>query len=253
MRGAGQAVAVSPTAARNLRIALVLVAIALATWQRAYAVAALPPDFDERPYLHAAFRYAERMSAGRWAEIADLDENREHPPLVKLAFGAAIEAAGSPEPDWKRLRFGEPLPDAARPAFEVGRWTSAVPGIGQVAVAAAVHPLAGLLLAVEGYHAKYTSQAYLDAIPGLLFALALLPSRCSGPPPPASIPSAPSVCSPWRRSPSSRCRGGRSSGWLSPERRWSPSSRSIHICGRIRWDASATRSGSTSRTGRARM
>ncbi|HTE50184.1 MAG TPA: hypothetical protein VK698_04875 [Kofleriaceae bacterium] len=163
----------SPTTTRNLRIALVLLAIALATWQRACAVAALPPDFDELPYLQAGFDYAERMSPGRWGEIADLDENHEHPPLVKLAFGAGLKLAGPTEPDWKRLRVGESMPDAARPAFEVGRWTSAVPGIGQVAVAAAVDPLAGLLLAGEAYHAKYTSQAYLDAIPGLLFVLAL--------------------------------------------------------------------------------
>jgi hypothetical protein len=66
------------------------------------------------------------------------------------------------------------VPERARPAFETGRWTSAVFGIAQVAVAAAIHPIAGLLLAVESYHAKYTSQAYLEAIPGLLFVLALL-------------------------------------------------------------------------------
>lgn len=164
----------SPAAAKRARLALVLLAIALATWQRACAVDALPVDFDERRYLEAAFDYAERMAPGRWSQILDGDENREHPPLVKLAFGVALRASGAPEPDWERVPPTKPLPEAARPAFEAGRWASAVAGIGQVAIAAAIHPLAGLLLAGEAYHAKYTAQAYLDAIPGLLFALALL-------------------------------------------------------------------------------
>lgn len=159
---------------RNVRIALVLLAVALATWQRAHAVAELPVDHDERPYLQAAFRYAERMEPGRWDEIPDLADNREHPPLVKLAYGTAVKAAGSPEPDWSHTGSEKPVPAAARPAFEAGRWVSAVPGIAQVGLTAMIHPLAGLLLAVEGYHAKYTAQAYLEAIPGLLFALALL-------------------------------------------------------------------------------
>ena len=47
-------------------------------------------------------------------------------------------------------------------------------GIAQVGIASAVHPLAGLILAVEGYHAKYTAQAYLEGIPGLFFIMALL-------------------------------------------------------------------------------
>ena len=52
--------------ARTARLALVLLAVALGTWQRARAVALLPADFDELPCLHAAFRHAERMTPGRW-------------------------------------------------------------------------------------------------------------------------------------------------------------------------------------------
>jgi hypothetical protein len=165
----------SPTAARTLHLAIVLIAVVLATWQRARAVATLPPDHDERPYLMAAFQYAERMTAGRWHEIPDVEDNREHPPLVKLAYAAAVKAAGAPEPDWSHVStYGKPMPDDARSAFTAGRWTSAVPGIAQVGIAAAVHPVAGLLLAVEGFHTKFTSVAYLEAIAGLFFLLALL-------------------------------------------------------------------------------
>lgn len=160
---------------RAVHVALVLIAVVLAMWQRARAVEALHPDHDERPYLRAAFRYAERMAPGRWHELPDFDENSEHPPLVKLAYGVAVKAAGAPEPGWDHVStYGKPMPDDARAAFEAARWTSAVPGVAQVAIAAAVHPLAGLVLAVEGYHAKYTAQAYLEGIPGLFLLLALL-------------------------------------------------------------------------------
>jgi hypothetical protein len=160
--------------ARAARLGLVLLALALATWQRDRAVRLLPPDFDELDYLPSGFRYAERMAPGRWGEIPGVTKNSEHPPLVKLTYGVAVKAAGAPEPDWSALRVGSPIPDEARPAFTAGRWASAVPGIVQVGVAAVVHPLAGLLLAVEAYHAKYTAQAYLEGLPGLFFVLAVL-------------------------------------------------------------------------------
>jgi 4-amino-4-deoxy-L-arabinose transferase-like glycosyltransferase len=44
----------------------------------------------------------------------------------------------------------------------------------QIGVLAAMAPLGALLLAVEPYHAKYTAQAYLEAIPGLLALLAVV-------------------------------------------------------------------------------
>jgi hypothetical protein len=146
----------------------------VAAWQRARAVDRLEPDYDEMPYLHAGYRYAERMEPGRWGEISEVTENNEHPPLVKLAYGVAVKATGAPEPDLENLEAYKPMPDPARPAFLAGRWTSAVPGIAQVAIEAVVNPLAGLFLAVEMHHAKYTSQAYLEAIPGLLFLISLV-------------------------------------------------------------------------------
>lgn len=153
--------------------AVIVVVAVVASWQRARAVERLQPDYDEMTYLHAAYRYAERMAPGRWGEITAVTENEEHPPLVKLAYAAALKATGAPEPDLEKIEAYQPMPDAARPAFAAGRWTSAVPGVAQVAIATAVHPIAGLLLALEPRHAKYTSQAYLEGIPGLCFLLAL--------------------------------------------------------------------------------
>ena len=160
--------------ARAVRLSIAALAVALAIWQRACAVVSLPADYDEFHYVAAALRYADRMEPGRWGEILDGDMNYLHPPLVKLAYGSAIKLTGAPEPEAEEgLGVGKPLTDGARPAFEAARWTSAAPGVAQVAIAAAIHPLAGLLVAIEGYHAKYTSEAYLEGIPGLFFALAL--------------------------------------------------------------------------------
>ena len=158
---------------RTVWLAGIAAATVLASWQRARAVDRLQPDYDEMPYLYAGYRYAERMEPGRWDEIADVSFNNEHPPLVKLAYGAAVKATGAPEPDLEHLEAYKPMPEPARPAFLAGRWTSALPGIVQVAITAAVQPLAGLLLALEPHHAKYTSQAYLEAIPGLFLILSI--------------------------------------------------------------------------------
>jgi hypothetical protein len=154
--------------------------VALAGWQRARAVERLPPDYDELVYLPIAHRYAALLSESRTGEVLASRENPEHPPLVKLIFAGQLLATGAPEPDWSQLQVGAPLPAEARRSFRVTRTVSAVAGVAQVAVLAAVHPVAALIVAVEPYHAKYTSQAYLEAVPGLFALLALLAFQRAG-------------------------------------------------------------------------
>ena len=167
-----------PSRWRTVGVAVAVVAVVLGGWQRWVAVERLPPDFDELIYLPAAYRYAERMAPGRWSEMLEVRENPEHPPLVKMVFGVAVR--GTPEPTWDALRVGRPLPEAARPAFLAARWASWLAGLAQLVVVAAVAPLGALILAVEPYHAKYTAQAYLEAIPGLFALLAVvLFERCA--------------------------------------------------------------------------
>jgi hypothetical protein len=157
-------------------IALLVTGAALvaATWTRSTAVRALPPDFDEFAYLPAAFHYAERMAPGRWHEIPELNENQEHPPLVKLAYAAELKKSGAREPDWEQVKVGRPIPAEAEPAFLGPRAVSAVAGVLQVLLAALVSPLGALWLAFDTYHVKYTAQAYVEAIPGLFALLAVL-------------------------------------------------------------------------------
>ena len=128
----------------------------------------------ERVYLPLAFRYAEMLSGGRWSEVAAYRENFEHPPMVKLLFATQLLVAGTPEPDWKTARVGQPIPEPAVPAFRLTCWLSAVTGILQVGLTGLVHPVGALLLAFDSYHAKYTSQAYLEGVPGLFAILAVL-------------------------------------------------------------------------------
>ena len=162
------------TRTRMLGLAVGLLAVVTAGWQRARAVERLPPDFDEFSYVPAAYAYAKRAGAGDWKGVATYDYNTEHPPLVKLTYAAALSAAGAPEPDWDALQVGRPIPPAARPAFDATRWPNALAGIAQVALVATVHPAGALLLALDVYHAKYTAQAYLEALPGLFVLLAVL-------------------------------------------------------------------------------
>jgi hypothetical protein len=155
-------------------ILAVVVVVAVAALVRWGAARQLPPDYDEYDYVRLGHRYAERMTPGRWHEIPEVTENAEHPPLVKLLYGAALRRSGAPEPDWKQVEIGKPLPEQARPAYQAARALSATAGVAQVALTAASSPVGGLWLALDTYHVKYTSQAYLEGVAGLFALLAVL-------------------------------------------------------------------------------
>jgi len=152
----------------------VAAAVGVAVAARALAVTSLPVDYDELVYLPAGYWYAVRMTPGRWGELPDEPANTEHPPLVKLLFALELRRSGVPEPDWSQVQAGAPVPAEARPAFLHARGVSATTGVLQVALLAAASPAAGLWLAVDTYHVKFTSEAYVDAVPGLLALLSIL-------------------------------------------------------------------------------
>jgi hypothetical protein len=158
----------------GLRLPAVLLVVAAAAAVRWSAAGALPPDHDERDYIQAGHRYAERLAPGRWAELPAVTENPEHPPLVKLLFGAVLRATSAPEPDWSAVAVGKPLPPQARPAYLATRELSALGGALQVALTALASLPGGLWLAFDTYHVKYTSQAYLEGVAGLFALLSVL-------------------------------------------------------------------------------
>jgi hypothetical protein len=150
---------------RRRRLAWIfIVALALRLW----AAWQLPVDADEPVYLEAAFGYAQAIRSGDWAAVIDYRENAEHPPLTKLLYAGSVLAQGD-RPNWWL-------------ALNLSRMISALFGSLAVLIVAGFDPLAGALLAVHTMVVKYTSQAYLEALPmlaaiGSVFAL----RRSSGP------------------------------------------------------------------------
>ncbi|HYF61697.1 MAG TPA: MerC domain-containing protein [Herpetosiphonaceae bacterium] len=158
---------------RALAVALVF---AVALWLRLRAVALLPTDFDEDDYLRAGQLYAKHLAADDWAAVIDERENYEHPPMTKLAYGAILlregpESYARPVIALKDNNGGSPI--IARKARGL-RVFSAVVGALTAALVAVINPLAGLLVAFNTWHIKYTSQAMLEALPCLLAALTAL-------------------------------------------------------------------------------
>jgi Two component regulator propeller len=135
---------------RNWLIAIIAIVL-IATLLRGWAVLRLPLDFDEPTYLEAAFDYARLIRAGDLNGVIDYPGIREHPALVKLLYGLVVLALG-PNASWAV-------------ALYLARGLSAVFGILACLVLALFDPLAGGLLAVHTMAIKYTSQAYLEALP----------------------------------------------------------------------------------------
>lgn len=165
-----------PTRKDRIRRSLYLVAVligAFAGFLRFQAVTRLPVDFDELVYLPVSFRYEEMLASAKWKQIALCQENMEHPPLNKLLFATDLWAHHPKEPDWDALNVGSPIPASDQPAFFGPRRISAVAGTLQVLITALVHPIGGLLLALDTYHIKYSAQVYLEGVPGLMAVLAV--------------------------------------------------------------------------------
>ncbi|MCU0491646.1 MAG: sugar ABC transporter permease [Chloroflexaceae bacterium] len=167
------------------RMLAVLAVLALALALRLHAVANLPADFDEDDYLRAGQLYAGHMARGDLVGVINERENYEHPPLTKLVFGGLLLAQG-PEAYASPVTAGKnDTPASAGTADKVRplRTFSAVVGALTAALVALINPLAGLLVALNSWHIKYTSEAMLEALPcffATLTLLLLLRSRRNG-------------------------------------------------------------------------
>lgn len=153
-------------------VALALVLAALAGFIRVSAAEKLPVEWDELIYLRVAYGYAQLMERGAWDEIPSFPHNREHPPLVKLAYASLF--AGQERDAIGRPEVGGPVPEALRDEFRRARRFSSVAGAVQVGLVSLVHPVAGLFLAVNSYHTRYSAEALLDAPAGAAAILAVV-------------------------------------------------------------------------------
>ena len=140
---------------------VVLIALSL----RLYAAFQLPLDFDEPVYLDAAYDYAGLIRAGNFNGVIDYPQVSEHPPLVRLLYSLTMLPLG------QSFGWSE--------AYLLSRFVSVAFGTLAVWVLAVLDPLAGLLLALQTYSVKYTSQAYLEALPLFAMLAALISLRFS--------------------------------------------------------------------------
>lgn len=137
----------------------ILIVLIIAIGTHALAVVNLPQDFDEPIYTEIAVDYARALERGDFDAIIDDTSNREHPALVKLVYGVSIYANGA----------AHNYPAALR----TGRVVSAVFGVIGTVILAQLDPFAGGLMAIHGLVVKYSSQAYLEAIPLAFMILAV--------------------------------------------------------------------------------
>jgi hypothetical protein len=137
----------------------------LALLLRLWSAWHLPEDYDEPIYLQVGYDYAQLLHDGDLQGLIDYPENSEHPPLVKLLYAFGILAQG-PGTSWEQ-------------ALASSRVISAVPGAVAAGLVAFVDPLAGILVAVQTLLVKYTSQAYLEALPLMASIGAVLALRYS--------------------------------------------------------------------------
>jgi hypothetical protein len=143
--------AARPATPWRRRLAVLVAVVLIAALLRGWAVLRLPLDYDEPTYLDTAFDYARAIRAGDLNGVIDYPGVREHPALVKLLYSLVVVALG---------------PDASRAvALYASRAVSALFGTGAVVMMCLVDPLAGGLMAVHTLTVKYTSQAYLEAVP----------------------------------------------------------------------------------------
>jgi hypothetical protein len=157
--GGGAAIAASEARRRRRwrgAASVVLLALVVRVW----AAALLPVDFDEPDYLEAAYYYANALEDGNLWALTGEPGNPEHPALVKLLYGVAAWSRG-PAAAWEWL-------------LKAARGISVLFGVLTVLIVALFDPLGGGLLAVHTMTAKYTAQAYLEALPALAATAAVL-------------------------------------------------------------------------------
>ena len=157
-----------------VRVALLAAVVVVAAVLHAVTVDRLPIDYDEDDYLRAGTRYATAIKAGDPGILLRENYRPEHPPLAKIVYGLALLPLDpAPEiPD--QPTTAEPAAMLPQPHFDVARATAATLGVLEAAALALVSPLAGLLLAIDTWQLKYTSQVMLEALPAALSLLAVL-------------------------------------------------------------------------------
>ncbi len=142
---------------KEFNLFLVIIAsIVIHVW----SVWQLPVDYDEPIYVQAGSAYAQLIKTGDLSGIINFPENREHPPLIKILYSIPF------------LIFQE---NSYSIDYTIAaRTISALFGVIAVAVIAKKNIWAGLFFGFHSMTIKYTSQAYLEALPMLMIIICVL-------------------------------------------------------------------------------
>lgn len=170
----------APALQKKERRLIALVVALFALFLRLRAARTLPIDMDEFVYMRAAIKYASHLKTGDIKAIVNERTNYEHPPLIKILYGILLLAVQG----WQRTRrLEEPNKDQPETSLELSRITfpirtfNACIGALTAGALALQDTLAGLILACNTWHIKYSSEAMLEACPCFLSTLALLKLR----------------------------------------------------------------------------
>jgi hypothetical protein len=119
-----------------------------------------PLDGDEQVYVPVSAHYADALVNGKWSELVDYQVNAEHPVFVKLLYGGAIAVARELALGWSDVTSARSVAVGASGLL--------------VAFLASLNPMAAALLAIHSIQIKYSSEAYLEAVPALTAALSVV-------------------------------------------------------------------------------
>lgn len=158
-------------ARRSFRILGVAVVIAVALGLRFVAVDRLSIDFDEDDYVRAAQLYADGLRHGDAGILLRENYRPEHPPLTKIVTATAFVTLPPAPLVPDRPTTADPASSLPEPQLTVARGVQAVLGTLAVAGIAVLDPVAGLLLALNTWTIKYTSEVMLEALPAMLSVL----------------------------------------------------------------------------------
>lgn len=162
------------TARRRWFVAAIVVVVLLAVVLRVRAVQMLTVDYDEDNYLRAGQQYRAALLTGDWRDVLARTELSEHPVVGKVIYGAVLTAlpAGAEIP--YRQLSAPPDNNLPQPQLTAARLAAAAFGVAAVAALAALDPIAGVLLAVETWSVKYTTEVMLESFGAFFSLLAVL-------------------------------------------------------------------------------
>lgn len=153
----------------RVRIIGIALIVMLGVALRLYVADVSAVDWDEDDYLSPARAMRERINEGEFSKIPDVQQNREHPPLVKLLYSLTLDQDDMEEIPLVTYRSRKsPLPEDS---LRNSRLQSVTFGGVSLLVVSLINPFAGLALALLPIHVHFTSVAYLEALPVLCTAL----------------------------------------------------------------------------------